>query len=482
MQYLRFAVGVSVLAMAASWMSLYPSAQAGQAPGRRDEAIEARELATTVRDGFTMAAVGDLIVAYPQSQNPEPGFQGVLKLIRDADVATGNYEGNIIDGRKFTGSSPGGFAGVPEVAADLKEMGWDLVARSNNHIGEYGYEGLLETNDHLDKAGVVSAGSGQSYWAARSARFVSTAKGRVGMVATASSFSAAVMAEPGRGEWPGRGGQSALRTTRTFVTPPSLWQSVASLRGAFPNGTGFYAPPPSDTQITLLGERFRLDSNAKEPYYSFEMNPTDLADIVAAVREGKMRSDFITVAIHAHHFRDAKGGERGPNIPENEGLDTNSSVADYLSTFAKATIDAGADAFQGTGVHALRGIEIYKGRPIFYGLGEFFRQMDTVGLSGLRPLSRGEANSPPLKYESIVAVSRFHGGQLAEIRLHPVEITDNVRIAHRGIPQLASAGTGQRILTRLQKLSSPFGTTITIEGGVGVIRVPPAPTSSQRPQ
>jgi hypothetical protein len=58
-----------------------------------------------------------MIVAYPQSANPDPGFQGVLKLIRDADVATGNYEGNIIDGRTFKGTGPGGFGGTPDVAA-----------------------------------------------------------------------------------------------------------------------------------------------------------------------------------------------------------------------------------------------------------------------------------------------------------------------------------------------------------------------------
>ena len=59
------------------------------------------ELATSVGDGFTMASVGDLILAYPQSQNPDPAFQSVVKLLKDADVATGNYEGNIIDGRTF---------------------------------------------------------------------------------------------------------------------------------------------------------------------------------------------------------------------------------------------------------------------------------------------------------------------------------------------------------------------------------------------
>jgi poly-gamma-glutamate synthesis protein (capsule biosynthesis protein) len=436
------------------------------------------ELATSVGDGFTMASVGDIIVAYPQSQNPDPAFRGVIKLIQDADVATGNFEGNIIDGRTFRGSGPGGFAGTPDVAADLKGMGFDLVARANNHSGEYGYEGLLETNGWLDKAGVVYAGSGEKYSSARAARFVSTSRGRVGMVATASSYPEAMMAQRPRGEWPGRGGVSALRVTRFFMAPPALWQSVRNIRQAFPNGTGFYARGSNtDDQITILGETFRLDPQARAPYYSFRVNDEDLKDIVAAVREGKTRSDFMTVAIHAHHFADARGGERGPGIAETDDLDTNPSIADYLPVFAKAAIDAGADAFLGTGVHVVRGIEIYKNRPIFYGLGEFFRQMDVVGLSDMGPLTRGEANSPPVKYESVVAVSRFDRGELTEIRLHPIQLTENVRMAHRGIPQLAPPAVAQRILERLQRLSRPLGTTITIEGTVGVIR--PRAVSSQ---
>jgi poly-gamma-glutamate synthesis protein (capsule biosynthesis protein) len=131
-------------------------------------------------------------------------------------------------------------------------------------------------------------------------------------------------------------------------------------------------------------------------------------------------------------------------------------------------------------VHVLRGVEIYKGRPIFYGLGEFFRQMDVVGLSGMGNRSRGDENSPPIKYDSVVAISRFERGTLAEIRLHPIELTDDVRMAHRGVPRTAPPEGAQRILTRLQALSAPLGTTIAIEGGVGVIR-PGAATTSARP-
>ena len=172
------------------------------------------------------------------------------------------------------------------------------------------------------------------------------------------------------------------------------------IRQGFPNGTFHYARgADSDTEVSILNQTFRLDPKATQPYYQFDMNPQDLKDILAAVREGKLRSDFMTVAIHAHHFHDAKGGERGLGVPETIDLDTNPSIANYLPVFAKAAIDNGADAFLGTGVHVLRGIEIYKGRPIFYGLGEFFRQMDVVGLSGMGSIGRGDENSPPIKYE-----------------------------------------------------------------------------------
>ena len=99
--------------------------------------------------------------------------------------------------------------------------------------------------------------------------------------------------------------------------------------------------------------------------------------------------------------------------------------------------------------------------------------MDIVGLSGMRGPTRsvGPPGAPfPVKYESVVAVSRFGGGKLTEVRLHPIELTYNVRMAQRGLPRLASPEAAQRILERLQELSEPLGTTILIEGDVGIIR------------
>jgi poly-gamma-glutamate synthesis protein (capsule biosynthesis protein) len=237
-------------------------------------------------------------------------------------------------------------------------------------------------------------------------------------------------------------------------------------------------PPTGERaeQVSILGQWFRK-GNVDKPRFSYEMNKGDLRDILAMVREGKAKSDFMTVAIHSHE------------TTETDDVDIAPTPGDFLPVFAKATIDAGADAFLGTGVHVLRGIEIYKGRPIFYGLGEFFRQMDTIGIAatgctgeggawevdGSAPC-RGDRNSEPVKYEGIVAVSKFEHGTLAEIRLYPTDLGHDERMAHRGIPRMASPELAQRTLARLQRLSAPYGTTIAIEGNVGVIR--PATSSS----
>lgn len=143
--------------------------------------------------------------------------------------------------------------------------------------------------------------------------------------------------------------------------------------------------------------------------------------------------------------------------------------------FSKAAIDHGADVIQGTGVHVLRGIEIYKDRPIYYGLGEFIRQMDVTGLAGRGAPGKSEGppghEAIPVKYESIVAINEFRQGRLYEVRLHPIELRfDEQKLARRGIPVIASDDVAQRILRSLQDLSAPLGTEIMIDGNIGIIR------------
>ncbi len=397
------------------------------------------ELQTRIGDGFTIAAVGDLILAYPPPHASDPSFRSLVRTIREADVAYANFEAHVLDLRALPVDRNSGFVGPPEVAAAVKEMGFDVVGRSNNHSNDFQVEGLLASDAFIREAGLVTVGSGPTYRQARAPGYFQTAKGRAAFVVASSSYGRA----PVSADTLGRGGSSALRTTRCTVVPAAL-----------------------EAEYRAREECVRVAAVDK-PYWSYEMNQDDLEAILGSVREGKMKSHFLAVGIHAHQ---AVYEEVPPTPSGNTSWRQDPTTPDFLQEYARATIDAGADAFFGTGPHLLRGIEIYKGRPIFYGLGEFFRQMGIIGPAGSEPVRATGELYDPMRYRHIVAVATFNGGEVSEIRLYPIDLGWAAPLVERGVPRGASPEVAQEILTRLQELSAPFGTTITIEGNVGVIR------------
>src|SRR5438128_6352466 len=99
-----------------------------QPPARPTPRDPQRELAMSVADGFTVAAVGDCIIARPVSQTP--GFGPVGALVHAGDVAFGNFEGTALDLARTPAVPQAEFGGVwiigaPAVAADLKAIGFD---------------------------------------------------------------------------------------------------------------------------------------------------------------------------------------------------------------------------------------------------------------------------------------------------------------------------------------------------------------------
>lgn len=99
-----------------------------------------------------------------------------------------------------------------------------------------------------------------------------------------------------------------------------------------------------------------------------------------------------------------------------------------LRRFARAVIDAGADAVIGHGPHVLRGIEFYQGRPIAYSLGNFvtwhgFNMTGVNALTGVLQLelngdgSFGSGRFIPLRQVKWVgAVPDSHRAALAQVR------------------------------------------------------------------
>lgn len=474
------------------------SSPAPRDPGRFDpkRPIE-QELRTTVRDGFTFGAVGDCIISRPLSQyaDRDEAFAAILKVLSQSTTLYGNMETSILDIRYFKGY-PFSWAGdwtlraEPGVARDLFKMGFRVMSRANNHAEDWGIEGLRETSQWLDEAGIVHAGAGEDLGLARMARYFESSKGRVAIVSMASTFRPESAALEPFGATPGRPGISGLHLRQIAVVPPDVMTALAKMqpqlitlheeRPAKPDPKAPAGPPKT---LSMLGQEFELGDKAQ---YRYEMDQTDLADILRAIRLGKEHSDFLVATIHAHECSTCDF----PALP-----------AAFLKDLSHAAIRAGADAFAATGIHHLGPIEVYEGRPVFYGLANFFwsdiqeplpqdlyqRNGEKLGRAFQFPGRATDADlsnvlnvggfSNDETFETIIAQSRFEHGRLAELRIYPVDLGYGLKLTESGIPRLASAEKGLKILQRLQKLSAPYGTTIEIEDSpefhkVGVIRVP----------
>jgi poly-gamma-glutamate capsule biosynthesis protein CapA/YwtB (metallophosphatase superfamily) len=459
-----------------------------------------QELLPSVPDGFTLIAVGDCITSRPisQLQVKDTGFAEVLSILHAGDTTYGNMETSILDMRAFQGFPyPGpedmSLVADPGVAADMKAMGFDLVSRANNHALDWGVEGMRETSRWLNQAGLVYAGVGETQGLARSAGYFNGNKGRIAIVSMASTFPPTSAALQARNAAPGRPGVNALSVKRTTVVPAVAMKKLLTLEHTlYP--TLHEDLKPEDMvnavpkKLSLFGTKFELGDTFT---YRYEMDQEDLQGILWAIRQGKQNSDFLIATIHSHEPATSATPE-----PPNDFED---APAPFLRELAEAAIDSGADAFFVTGIHHLGPIEVYKGKPILYGLGNFFwsdiqepvsadqyqisratleqafRHPERATDADLLNLENKQsfAGDPP--FESMIVKSVFEKGKLAEIRLYPLDLGYGRKLTESGIPRPASPEKGSKILQRLRTLSAPYGTKIQIQTAVdgkpvGVIR------------
>ena len=451
----------------------------------------AQELQTSVADGFKLIAVGDCILSRPLSQyaGREPAFAQAMKALKAGDATYGNLETSILGMRTFKGFPYTGLDDVPlvadpAVAKDLAAMGFDLMSRANNHALDWGIEGMRQTSRWADEAGLITAGVGENQGLARAAHYYESDKGRIAIVSMAATFRPTSEALPEQGAAPGRPGVNGLAVKKTMVVPPEVMRDLANLsRKLYPD-----AKPESSEKLTVFDTTFEAGPKRAMHY---EMDGTDLTGILKAVRDGKQQSDFLLVTIHSHEAADSSGPDAKTDFAD--------TPADFVHTLAKAAIDSGADVFLTTGIHHLGPIEIYKGRPIFYGLGDFFwsdiqepmpadfyaQYRDSLPGAFKNPekatdadfvnVLNAESFAGDLPFESVITESRFDHGRVSEIRLYPIDLGYGMKLTESGIPRVASAEKGMQILKRLQAVSAPYGTKIDIVSdtdwhSVGVIR------------
>ena len=186
------------------------------------------------------------------------------------------------------------------------------------------------------------------------------------------------------------------------------------------------------------------------------------------VKSASSLADIVIVSLHCHE----SGANRA--VP-----------ADFIPIFARAVVDAGADVFVGHGPHVLRGVEIYKGKPILYSLSNFIFQNETLlrmpsdsyeqyaldddvaqpgdYLDARYDKDRRSFPADAEYWDSVTAVTKWDGSRFVELQLHPITLGYKTSRAERGRPKLASGADAARILEMMAARSKPFGATVISE-------------------
>jgi poly-gamma-glutamate synthesis protein (capsule biosynthesis protein) len=446
-----------------------------------------------VEDGFCVVAVGDIIITHAIADKLARKSPELLDILKRGDVVVGNYECTAIDFNRYDGypEALSGFSWLlsdADAPADLASIGFNMMSRANNHALDWGAAGLKMTDELLDDAGIAHAGTGSSLAAARAPAFVNTAKARVSLISYATTFEANAPAADGLGMVPPRPGLSPLRTTPHRLVSPQDFAVLKRLneQEAFQDHYLLRTLHGEHSVHLGMALHYRVDPNAAPGTVRihYECDKLDQADILRNLRQAKQSSDFTIVAQHTHE-------------PDNQCVE----VPNYLPTLARSLVDSGADMLCGHGPHQIRGIEVYRGKPLLYSLGNFCFMDNSMklmpadkwesrewlaaeafvgpkGITNPRLTTAAEflewkrvvgIFSEPVWFESVIAECHFKAdGTLRELLLYPIELGFNGRDAERGIPRLAfdtaeNHAQAQGILERLRDLSAEFGTVIEIE-------------------
>ncbi len=427
-------------------------------------------------------AVGDALI---QRRIPDghEGISGIREWMADASFryfnleTTLNYEGECY-GFTFNGGSY--LRANPETLGDLFLYGFNATTFCNNHTMDYAYEGLVKTLQHVEASGLIHSGVGLNLDQASAPAYLDTTEGRVALIGVSSScnetYNDVAIAGKQSRRVKGRPGLNQLRVDEVLYVTAEQLETVKEI--ADQTGINAYDDiirkegylPPLDENSFDFGRRisFKLGDTPKRVT---SCNKKDLQRIEKSIYEAKLFSDYVIIAIHSHQI----------------GGTTKETPSDFLKEFARFAIDKGADAVIGHGPHLLRPVEVYRGKPIFYSLGDFIIQnenipfapedaYESVGLNSdatmhdfFKARSNGFARglqTQRVMFESVIPKWEIIDGKMTSLKLVPIELDFGLPRSRSGLPKVTK---NEDILRRLAKMSEPFGTKMEICDGVATV-------------
>jgi poly-gamma-glutamate synthesis protein (capsule biosynthesis protein) len=409
----------------------------------------------------------------------DDGFAEVVARLRAADAAFGNLELTVAerdDPDAWVWSAPEDWSlgSEPHVISDLRELGFDVVGRANNHAMDRGPAGMRTTGRLLDEVGIAHAGAGEDRSQACAPRFFETARGRVGVVSVTTNPSPRDVA-PALDAFAGlapRPGIHALALTPVVRVPSETHETLRRLHDRMTDAMGEWMT--GQPGLSLFRTTFEVGDELSIDYVP---DPDERRAALWSIRQSAAQADVTILAVHAH-----------------QGDDDPSNPLPYLRELARDAVDAGADVVAVSGPHVPAPVEIRDGKPIFYGLSNFiwsdlggplpayfWRATRAILGDEIDPRSMSEAEliarlnddgfSDPWIFRAVLAEVVFGDDRIAEIRLHPLDLGIGLPITRRGVPRTASSEVGREICERVAAISAPLGTDIDVSDGIATVRL-----------
>jgi len=247
--------------------------------------------------------------------DPALPFGKIAPTLHNADVLFGNLECCLYQPPAAVSVTDEGFYATPAAGQALKLAGYHVIGNANNV--NFGTDAIRSSLHELEKLGIPTTGAGLNRKQARAPAIISRNGVRYGFVQRTSVY------------WPTNheagehsAGVAALRGVTAYQLP------LHKTRPEIPPANRPGVPP---IIVTWTDAKY-------------------LAEYVAEITELRKQVDVLVASQHW-------------------GL--HEEVLEYMTEIAHAVIDAGADIVIGHGPHYSLPVEIYKGKPVFYGLGSF---------------------------------------------------------------------------------------------------------------
>jgi poly-gamma-glutamate synthesis protein (capsule biosynthesis protein) len=406
---------------------------------------------------FTIAVTGQSLIKHDTRAIATPGFGAVRDVLARADFAFTNFESTILGSH---GGWPlkGAFFGCsqPNVLDALQDLGFHGLSLSNNHAFDLGPAGIVSTLEEVERRGFLHAGIGRNHTAAGRPGKGAFGGRKVALVAMdggpGPDFMYAADAAIGRPERPG---VNRLKLTKVIDVDPEAFDDLQAIRDAVgytrmdlgndsqPDDTPDVDP---DREVAIARAIFRRANGFAQ---RVRIDAADLTRNLLAIKDAARDGALVIAYLHHHHWASVW-----------------SDVPDWVGAIARNCIDAGAAMFVSHGAPVLQPLEIYKGRPIFYSLGNFIFHVR----SEKSPWRAREV------WESVVGLCSFgDDGALQSLSVHPVviggvEALEQDALDRRVVPEVVTGADAARILQRFKAQCDGFGTGVEIDGDVGYVR------------